>query len=323
MRDKDTQLLTEAYREAAVSRYLIKEGFPGKDKIKKWILGKLDGFKQWLDSEEGQQILKQRGLLKEDFVLQEGMKDWLGLLGIGGIAAALAYYLKMDPDALQSVLDFFPDLLDQITNLFGGGEGEVADTASQFSLGELDLVADYGNGENVDASNVHEYLDAFSEKAKELKIKSNDPNLGSDVRQGYADAAQNLEGVINKLYTVKQQYADITSDLSQHKETLKQLTQMVDQHRSALQRSGQLEDVTNQMTEVQKQIDFMQRLLEAKAGNYAGGDVQGVEAAAKGVEASKAASSWLGRLGQILTPGGENPGLGSLGHVGSQPGAGE
>ena len=141
MKDKDTQLLTEAYRDAAVQRYLIKEGFPGKDKIKNWILGKLDGFKQWLDSEEGQQILKQRGLLKEDFVLQEGMKDWLGLLGIGGIAAALAYYLKMDPDALQSVLDFFPDLLDQITNLFGGGEAEGLSPPTPMDSGESDMLS--------------------------------------------------------------------------------------------------------------------------------------------------------------------------------------
>lgn len=320
MKDRDTYMLHEAYAQSQKNDKIIREGKVA-DFIRNKIESKLAGFKDWLEG-EGQEILRQKGILQEDFVIGEGAGDIMTVLGGAGVlAGAIAVYLNMDHEVVQSVLEFFPDLYEKIMNLFGGGEGEVADTASQ--LGELDLVADYGNGENVDASNVQKYLDAFVEKAKELNKKSNDPTLGPDVRQGYADAAQNLEGVINKLYTVKQQYAEITRNLSRHTDTLKQLTQMVDQHRSALQLSGQLADVTNQMTEVQKQIDFMQRLLEAKASNYAGGDVQGVEAAAKGLEASKAASSWLRRLGQILTPGGENPGFGSLGHVGTQPGPGE
>ena len=120
MKDKDTYMLMEAYSVSQTKGAIISEG-----KVAEWIkskiLSKLDGFKEWLNG-PGQQALKQHGILKEDFVVEEGMGDWLKILGPVGIISALAVYLNMNPEVVQQVVDFFPDLMDQITNMIGGGE---------------------------------------------------------------------------------------------------------------------------------------------------------------------------------------------------------
>lgn len=120
MKDKDTYMLMEAYNVSQTKGAIISEG-----KVAEWIkskiLSKLDGFKEWLNG-PGQQALKQHGILKEDFVFQESMGDWLKILGPTGIIGALAVYLNMNPEVVQQVVDFFPDLMDQITSTLSGGE---------------------------------------------------------------------------------------------------------------------------------------------------------------------------------------------------------
>lgn len=129
MKDKDTYMLMEAYTVSQTKGAIISEG-----KVAEWIkskiLSKLNGFKEWLNG-PGQQALKQHGILKEDFVFQESMGDWLKILGPVGIISALAVYLNMNPEVVQQVVDFFPDLMDQITNTLGGGEAAGAEAVPE------------------------------------------------------------------------------------------------------------------------------------------------------------------------------------------------
>jgi hypothetical protein len=122
MKDKDTYMLMEAYSASRTNGKLLEEGL--QEFIKNKIEGALAGFKQWLEG-EGQQILKQKGILQEDFTLQESAGDIVKILGVGGIAAALAIYLGMNPEVVQTALEFFPDLMDNISNMFGGAEAGV------------------------------------------------------------------------------------------------------------------------------------------------------------------------------------------------------
>ena len=121
MKDRDTYMLHEAYAQSQKNDKIIREGKVA-DFIRNKIESKLAGFKDWLEG-EGQEILRQKGILQEDFVIGEGAGDIMTVLGGAGVlAGAIAVYLNMDHEVVQSVLEFFPDLYEQIMNLFSGGE---------------------------------------------------------------------------------------------------------------------------------------------------------------------------------------------------------
>ena len=65
------------------------------------------------------------------------MGDWLKILGPVGIISALAVYLNMNPEVVQQVVDFFPDLMDQIkAQAIRWGTKLIEEDAEEINLNE-------------------------------------------------------------------------------------------------------------------------------------------------------------------------------------------